>query len=267
MDRLKPGIIMCREKQDSTSAILLEKIVADEENHVDYLETQLRVDGQAGGGALLGAVRVAAAELTLLPDIGSPRAAQRDWQRPPNGCPSRQQLRPRWARAYHRAMSRIGTLRRRRPLQLGHEVPGPRRRDRQLQPGGLHQEPATAARPRAGPGGDRPRQRMRRVCQNTRDADGPAAGVDEELYEHALEWRTWPGYSEQERLAAEFATASAPNTPSSRRRRLLEPVQRALLRELLADLALSCALWVGMGRMLRTLDIGQACKLTLPSRA
>ena len=37
--------------------------------------------------------------------------------------------------------------------------------------------------------------------------------------------------------------------------------------ELLADLALSCALWVGMGRMLRTLDIGQSCKLTLPSRA
>jgi hypothetical protein len=37
--------------------------------------------------------------------------------------------------------------------------------------------------------------------------------------------------------------------------------------ELLADLAMSCALWVGMGRMLRTLDIGQACKLTLPSRA
>jgi hypothetical protein len=29
---------------------------------------------------------------------------------------------------------------------------------------------------------------------------------------------------------------------------------------------MSCALWVGMGRMLRTLDIGQACKLTLPSR-
>ena len=43
------------------------------------------------------------------------------------------------------------------------------------------------------------------VCANTRDADGPAAGVDEELYEHVLEWRTWPGYSEQERLAAEFA--------------------------------------------------------------
>ena len=33
--------------------------------------------------------------------------------------------------------------------------------------------------------------------------------------------------------------------------------------ELLTDLALSCAMWFGMGRMLRTLDIGQSCKITL----
>jgi AhpD family alkylhydroperoxidase len=106
------------------------------------------------------------------------------------------------------------------------------------------------------------------VCVNTRDADGPAAGVDEELYDHALEWRTWPGYSEQERLAAEFAYRFA--------------TEHAVLRddedfwmrcgehfseELLADLSISCALWLGMGRVLRTLDIGQSCKFTLPSRA
>lgn len=41
--RLKPGIVMCREKQDSTSANLLEKILADEEEHVDYLQTQLEL--------------------------------------------------------------------------------------------------------------------------------------------------------------------------------------------------------------------------------
>ena len=46
------------------------------------------------------------------------------------------------------------------------------------------------------------------VCQNTRDADGPAAGVDEDLYARAADWRTWPGYSEQERLAAESGAAS-----------------------------------------------------------
>lgn len=48
MDRLKPGIIMCREKQDSTSANLLEEIVADEEKHIDYLETQLELMDKLG---------------------------------------------------------------------------------------------------------------------------------------------------------------------------------------------------------------------------
>ena len=48
MARLRPGIIMCREKQDTTSANLLEKIVADEENHIDYLETQLELMDKLG---------------------------------------------------------------------------------------------------------------------------------------------------------------------------------------------------------------------------
>ncbi|HUR73886.1 MAG TPA: bacterioferritin [Sporichthya sp.] len=39
--RLRPGIIMCREKGDHTSANLLEKILGNEESHIDYLETQL----------------------------------------------------------------------------------------------------------------------------------------------------------------------------------------------------------------------------------
>ncbi|MGZ4562364.1 MAG: carboxymuconolactone decarboxylase family protein [Mycobacterium sp.] len=106
------------------------------------------------------------------------------------------------------------------------------------------------------------------VCLNTRDADGPAEGVDEELYDHAPEWRTWPGYSEQERLAAEFAHRFA--TEHTALRDDEDFWQRCaghLSDELLADLAISCALWVGMGRVLRTLDLGQACKLTLPSRA
>ncbi|WP_319452336.1 MULTISPECIES: bacterioferritin [unclassified Mycobacterium] len=46
--RLKPAIIMCRAKEDSTSANLFEMIVADEEQHVDYLETQLELMGKLG---------------------------------------------------------------------------------------------------------------------------------------------------------------------------------------------------------------------------
>ncbi|MFL0179089.1 MULTISPECIES: carboxymuconolactone decarboxylase family protein [unclassified Mycobacterium] len=106
------------------------------------------------------------------------------------------------------------------------------------------------------------------VCVNTRDADGPAAGVDEELYEHVSEWRTWPGYSPQERLAAEFAHRFATDHTGLRDDEdFWSRCAEHLSDELLADLALSCALWLGMGRLLRTLDIGQACSLTLPSRA
>lgn len=47
-ERLRPGVIMCREKQDSTSAVLLETILADEEEHIDYLETQLELMDKLG---------------------------------------------------------------------------------------------------------------------------------------------------------------------------------------------------------------------------
>src|ERR1700687_5275398 len=46
--RLRPGILMCREKLDVTTANLFEEIVADEENHVDYLQTQLELMDKLG---------------------------------------------------------------------------------------------------------------------------------------------------------------------------------------------------------------------------
>jgi AhpD family alkylhydroperoxidase len=105
------------------------------------------------------------------------------------------------------------------------------------------------------------------VCVHTRDGDGPAAGVDEDLYDHALQWRTWPGYSEQERLAAEFAHRFATeHTVLRDDEDFWARCREHFSSELLTDLALSCAMWLGMGRVLRTLDIGQSCKLTLPSR-
>ncbi len=46
--RLRPGIIMCREKEDATSANLFEKILSNEEDHIDYLETQLELMEKLG---------------------------------------------------------------------------------------------------------------------------------------------------------------------------------------------------------------------------
>ena len=39
---------MCREKGDATSANLLEDILADEEHHIDYLETNLSLIEKLG---------------------------------------------------------------------------------------------------------------------------------------------------------------------------------------------------------------------------
>ncbi|OMB80925.1 carboxymuconolactone decarboxylase family protein [Mycolicibacterium conceptionense] len=102
------------------------------------------------------------------------------------------------------------------------------------------------------------------VCQNTRDSDGAAAGVDEDLYDHAAEWQTWSGYTAQERIAAEFAHRFATGHTELRDDEdFWERAGEQFDAELLTDLALSCAMWLGMGRMLRTLDIGQTCKITL----
>ena len=46
--RLRPGVQMCREKGDHTSANLLEKILGNEEEHIDYLETQLDLVAKLG---------------------------------------------------------------------------------------------------------------------------------------------------------------------------------------------------------------------------
>lgn len=43
IDRLKRGIVVMRAKNDITSANIFESILADEEHHIDYLDTQLEL--------------------------------------------------------------------------------------------------------------------------------------------------------------------------------------------------------------------------------
>jgi bacterioferritin len=48
VERLRPGIAMCREKGDITTANLFENILADEEHHIDYIETNLELIDRLG---------------------------------------------------------------------------------------------------------------------------------------------------------------------------------------------------------------------------
>src|SRR6201994_3731367 len=96
------------------------------------------------------------------------------------------------------------------------------------------------------------------VCQNPRESDGIAAGVDEDLYDHAAEWRTWPGYTPQERIAAEFAERFASDHTGLRDDDdFWDRAGEHFSDELLTDLALSCAMWLGMGRERGELGIRQ----------
>lgn len=51
--RLNEGVALCREKGDRTTESLLAKILEDEENHVDWLETQLGLIEKIGEQAYL----------------------------------------------------------------------------------------------------------------------------------------------------------------------------------------------------------------------
>lgn len=62
LNRLKPGIVMCREKQDTTSAVLLENRCRRGRTH-RLLGNAAGADGQARRGALLGAVRLSPTDL------------------------------------------------------------------------------------------------------------------------------------------------------------------------------------------------------------
>lgn len=48
VERFRKGVRTCRDEGDVTSADLLEKMLASEENHVDWLETQIQLIDQIG---------------------------------------------------------------------------------------------------------------------------------------------------------------------------------------------------------------------------
>lgn len=53
IDRLRKGITLCYDKGDHTSRELLEHILADEEEHVDWLESQIGIIKEIGKEAYL----------------------------------------------------------------------------------------------------------------------------------------------------------------------------------------------------------------------
>ena len=100
------------------------------------------------------------------------------------------------------------------------------------------------------------------ACADFRAGSVVAAGVRPELYEHVAEYRTYPGYTERQRLAIEYAerfTLDHRGLDDDLFGRLRHRFSDA---EIL-DLTLCCAIFLGLGRTLEVLGIDEACAVDL----
>ena len=100
------------------------------------------------------------------------------------------------------------------------------------------------------------------ACATFRAPSVLEAGVTDELYAHVEEWRTWPGYTDRQRLAAEYAERFAAD------HRAIDDELFARLRahyadDEILDLTLCCAVFLGLGRTLEVLGITDNCPLDI----
>jgi alkylhydroperoxidase family enzyme len=100
------------------------------------------------------------------------------------------------------------------------------------------------------------------ACSTFRAPSVVEAGVPEEHYAHLDEYATWPGYSERQRIAIEYAERFAAD------HRTIDDELFGRLRTHFADdeildLTLCCAVFVGLGRTLEVLQITDNCPIDL----
>jgi AhpD family alkylhydroperoxidase len=92
------------------------------------------------------------------------------------------------------------------------------------------------------------------ACATFRAPSVVEAGVDEDTYAHVAEWRTWPGYTERQRLAIEYAERFATDHRAIDEE-LVGRMRENFSDEEVLDLTLCCAVFVGLGRTLEVLGI------------
>lgn len=127
---------------------------------------------------------------------------------------------------------------------------------------GMVQRMITTAYQRSNlPAGEREVARMRiaelnacAACSTFRAPSVVEAGVAEAVYQHLDEWRTWPGYTDRQRLVIEYAERFATD------HRAIDDELFSRLRaqfgdDEILDLTLCCAVFLGLGRTLEVLGI------------
>ncbi len=84
-------------------------------------------------------------------------------------------------------------------------------------------------------------------------------GLTEDFYRHVEHWRTSADYSEQERLAIEYAERFVVDHLSIDDT-FFDRLRTQLSDEEILDLTICIAAFLGLGRLLRTLGIDDTCQ-------
>ena len=88
------------------------------------------------------------------------------------------------------------------------------------------------------------------------------AGVAGDVYEHLDEYRTYPGYTDRQRLAIDTPSGSRP-THDRIDDELFARLRAHFADDEILDLTLCLAVFLGLGRTLAVLGVDEACPIDI----
>jgi alkylhydroperoxidase family enzyme len=100
------------------------------------------------------------------------------------------------------------------------------------------------------------------ACATFRAPSVLEAGVPADAYEHLDEYATYPGYTDRQRLAIEYAERFAVDHRAIDDE-LFTRLRAQFADDEILDLTLCVAVYVGLGRTLEVLQVDEACAVDL----
>jgi AhpD family alkylhydroperoxidase len=100
------------------------------------------------------------------------------------------------------------------------------------------------------------------ACSAFRAPSVLEAGVSEDLYEHVAEAATYPGYTDRQRLAVEYAERYATDHQDIDED-MFDRLRAVFSDAEVLDLTMCIAVYLGLGRALEVLGIDEACAIEI----
>ena len=98
------------------------------------------------------------------------------------------------------------------------------------------------------------------ICQQWRKTAGTAEALTEADFAHVADWRTYPGYSERDRLAVEYAERFALDHLNLDDE-FFARFRAAYSDAEVLDLTVCIGAWIGLGRTMNVLGIDSTCRI------